>query len=539
MGFVNKIQMYLMERRTGMAKEKKEKLPKELTTAAWILVVGAIPPMLDSTMVNIAINKLQSDLHTSLNMIQWAITGYVLALAVAVPVCGYLVNKINGKKVLQWSLIAFGVFSILSGLAWNIDSFIAFRAVQGFSAGFITLLMTTLLMQITPPDKLGQLMAVVSTPIILGPILGPVIGGAIVQYSNWHWIFYVNAPVVVIAVALNVWKLRDFKPFNPQAKLDWFGTLLLAGGSIGLIYGMMQGSENAKNFFNNQMILFCVIGLGLFVIYGIYNAIRHNNTVLPLRFFKSKHFTAANIGIFLAGIASNGPMLLLPLFFQNTKGFSVIEAALMLVPQGLGMLVARPTIGRLIDRLGARPVVLVSLAISLAGTIPFIFVQANTNLVWLGAVLFVRGIGVGGLQMPMMTDIFIGLDKVDIPGASVGQRIIQNVGSSFGSAVVSAVVTSVILAENISSKVSVHAAAYAKQLQTKLVAHAAASHTTPGTSALTDLNNQVKANATSYGQHLMNTAQLNGYQTAFLVCCLVLVAIAIPALLLSHKKKAA
>ena len=103
---------------------------------------------------------------------------------------------------MQWSLLSFGLFSFLSGIAWNIDSFIIFRAVQGFSAGFITLLMTTLLMQITPPDKLGQLMAVVSTPIILGPIIGPVLGGAIVSGANWHWIFYINIPVVIIAVLL-------------------------------------------------------------------------------------------------------------------------------------------------------------------------------------------------------------------------------------------------------------------------------------------------------------------------------------------------
>lgn len=506
----------------------KEKLPKELTTAAWILVVGAIPPMLDSTMVNIAINKLQSDLHTSLNMIQWAITGYVLALAVAVPICGYLVNKINGKKVLQWALIAFGVFSLLSGIAWNIESFIAFRAIQGFSAGFITLLMTTLLMQITPPDKLGQLMAVVSTPIILGPILGPVIGGAIVQYANWHWIFYVNVPIVILAVALNIWKLRDFAPFNPKAKLDWFGTVLLAGGSIGLIYGMMKGSENAKNFFNSQMIVFCTLGLGLFVVYAIYNAIRHNDTVLPLRFFKNKHFTAANIGIFLAGIASNGPMLLLPLFFQNTRGFSVIEAALMLLPQGVGMFIARPVIGKLIDNLGARPVVLVSAAISLLGTIPFIFVQTNTNLYYLAVILFIRGIGIGGLQMPMMTDIFIGLDKQDIPGASVGQRIIQNVGSSFGSAVVSAVVTAVIVSKNLSS----HVTSYAKQLQAHVVAHAAASHTAPNASAIAG----IKTQTASYGSHLLKAATLNGYQIGFLVSSIMLVVIAFCALFMSSKK---
>ncbi|MGV8974836.1 hypothetical protein [Lactococcus lactis] len=131
--------------------------------------------------------------------------------------------------------------------------------------------------------------------------------------------FYVNIPVVIIAVLLNHFYLSSFKPFNPKAKLDWFGTLLLAGGSVGLIYGMMKGSTNAKNFFNSQMITFVIIGLALFVIYGIYNRIRKNNTVLPLRFFKSKNFTAANIGIFLAGIASNATYAFTATFLSKYK----------------------------------------------------------------------------------------------------------------------------------------------------------------------------------------------------------------------------
>ncbi|PCS01253.1 permease of the major facilitator superfamily [Lactococcus fujiensis JCM 16395] len=136
-------------------KIKTEKLPQDIVRSAWVLAFGALAPMLDSTMVNIAINKLQIDLNTSLNMIQWAITGYVLALAVAIPVCGFFVNHFNGKIVLQVATIAFGLFSMFSGLAWNIQSFIFFRAIQGFSAGFVTLLMSTLLMKIAPKDKLG------------------------------------------------------------------------------------------------------------------------------------------------------------------------------------------------------------------------------------------------------------------------------------------------------------------------------------------------------------------------------------------------
>ena len=172
------------------------------------------------------------------------------------------------------------------------------------------------------------------------------------------------------------------------------------------------------------------------------------------------------------------------------------------------MMVTRPLIGKMIDRMGARPVVLVSLAISLLGTLPFIFVHENINLIWLGLVLFVRGMGIGGLQMPMMTDIFIGLDKQDIPGASVGQRIIQNVGSSFGSAVISAVVTSEI----------------AGQMTTKLH-QLAAMHTNLTPTVIAKAKTSVEKAVT-----------LNGYQLGFHVSSIVLIVIAIPAMFLSQKK---
>ncbi|MDR0199096.1 MAG: multidrug efflux MFS transporter [Streptococcaceae bacterium] len=509
-------------------KTQKDKLPREVLITAWVLAFGAIPGMLDSTMVNIAINKLMLDLHTTLDTIQWAITGYVLALAVAVPISNYLMNHFNGKKLYALFLALFGVGSFLSGIAWNVESFIAFRLIQGFAAGVITLLLTSLLMASTPRDKIGQVMAVVGTPMILGPILGPVIGGAIVQYGNWHWIFYINIPIVAIALVL-IWKLMpDFKPFNPDSKLDWIGTVLLAGFSAGLMYGITKGSS-AKHFFESQeMWVFCSLGLACLVAYIIYDFVKKHDTVLPLKFFAKRNFSAANIAIFLNGIAVNGVMLLLPLYFQNTRGFSTIEAALWLVPQGVGMLIARPLIGNLIDRLGAKPVVLVSIVISFLGSFPLAFVGANSNMIWISVILFIRGIGVGGLTMPLMTDIYMGIDNKDVPAASTGNRIVQNVGSSFGSAVISSIVVAVVT--NYMTDHTASLKAQATQKVAEVIAKAK-------TSGVVPTKEQLTAAAQSVATAAKNTATLHGYQTGFLIASLVLVAIAIPALFLTSKGK--
>lgn len=426
-----------------MVGKKQDKLPKEVTRAAWAIAMAALAPMLDTTMVNIAVNKFGQDFHTTLETIQWVITGYVLALAVAVPVSGWLMDKFNGKKVLIYAELGFIFSSVLAGLSWNIESLIAFRLLQGVSAGVIIPLMTTLLMKVAGPDKLGRLMAVVGTPIILGPIFGPVIGGFIIQLTTWRWIFFINIPFGLIALYLVSKRLDNYEPFNKESKIDWFGIILLAVMSSSIIFGITRAAHFAS-FNNSQTYWYVGIGVIAAIIYGLYNSKKNNKTVMPLNLFKHKSFSASITGMFLAGIATNRPMLLLPLFFQNVRGFTLIEAALAMIPQGVGMLVARPTIGKLIDKIGAKLVVMVSLLITLVGSMPFIFIDEQTNFVLIAIVLFIRGVGVGGITMPLMSDAYTGLLKGQIPQASIASRIVQNVGSSFGSAVLATVVATII-----------------------------------------------------------------------------------------------
>ena len=422
---------------------KKSGLSKEILSAAWAIALGAIAPMLDSTMVNIAIDKLNKDFSTTLDTIQWSITGYVLALAIAVPVSGWLMNKFNGKKILIGAVIAFGVTSVFAGVSWNISSFILFRLLQGFSAGIITPLMSTLLVKTAGREHIGKVMAIVSTPMILGPILGPVIGGFIVQATSWHWIFFINVFIVLIATPLMMKTLPDFEPFNKNSKLDIFGIINLSLMSAAMIYGITKAADHAS-FNNSETILWAGIGLALAVIYIVYNRIRKNQTVLPINLFAHKNFLASSVGLLLANIAVMGPMLILPLFFQNFRHFTAIEAALALIPQGVGMLVTRPMIGKMIDRIGAKYVVMASLVLSLIGSIPLIFITDKTSMIWISIILFIRGTSFGGIMLPLTSDAYTGLGSKQLPEAGVGIHIIENLGSSFGTAVIATVVATVM-----------------------------------------------------------------------------------------------
>lgn len=427
-----------------MSKDKKapelEPIPKNVMNIAWILVLGAVMPLLDSTMVNIAIKHLSNDFSIGLDLIQWVITGYVLSMAISVPLAGWMVQRFNGKWLMIGANIVFLGASIASGLSGSIHSLIIFRIIQGFGAGFIITLVTTLCVEIAGRNRMGRLMSTIGIPTVLGPILGPVIGAVIVQFLSWRYIFFVNIPIGILAIILMTLKLPDFTPANMKAKFDFIGIILLGASSAALIYGITKAAKSAA-FNNSETIGYVVAGIAILAVYMIYAAVKKEQAILPLHLFKMKNFSAVMVGLFLAGIATNGPMLLLPLFFQNIKGFSVLSAGLILIPQGIGMLIARPLIGKLTDRLGARNVVLVSLTLAMVGTIPFVFFNEASSLIAVSIALFVRGIGIGGITIPMMTDAYTGMVKQEIAQASVGTRLMQNIGGAFGSAVLATVVS--------------------------------------------------------------------------------------------------
>lgn len=425
-----------------MTDSKMTKLPKAVLTAAWAIALGAIAPMLDSTMMTIAIQQLTQTFATTLNVIQWAITGYVLALAIAVPISGWLMNHFNGKRIFIGAVIAFGITSVLAGFSWNVTSFIIFRLLQGFSAGIITPLMSTLLVKTAGPENLGRVMAIVSTPMIFGPILGPVLGGFILQVASWHWLFLINVGITLIAVPLMIHSLPNFEPFNRQSRLDGWGILMLSIMSATLIYGVSKAADYAT-FNNGETLLWVGIGVLMAVIYVIYDWRRQHQTVLPLNLFKHGQFAVASSGLFLANIAIMGPMLILPLFFQSFRHFTAIQAALAMMPQGIGMLVTRPLIGKWIDRFGAKRVVLLSLAVALIGSVPLMLMTDQTSMVWIALILFVRGISVGGINLPLTSDAYLGIPEQQLAEAGVGINIIENVGSSFGSALIATIVATI------------------------------------------------------------------------------------------------
>ncbi|WP_367295921.1 DHA2 family efflux MFS transporter permease subunit [Levilactobacillus yonginensis] len=412
---------------------------KNITQIALLLVIGAIAPLLDTTMTNVALATIMKSMAVSVNAVQWVTTSYVLALGIAVPIAGWATNWFDGKQLYLGALIVFLAGSIVSSWANTLPWLVSGRVIQGAAAGFVTPLITTLIVQATGGQNLGKLMAVVGMPAVLIPILGPTIGGYLIQALNWHWIFLINIPLVLISLVLLAWKMPAFPAPKAGKHLDIPSISLLAGLFITAIIGITRFSSGDK-FLSANVLTPLIMATALLLGYILYAWLLPTKALVSLQLFKSATFNASAVILMLSGIAVNGAMFLLPLYLQNSRGLSVVWSGTYLIAQGVGLLLSRSQIGKLTDSIGARWVVLGSILIAIAGTLPFVFFTAKTSTWLLLFVLFIRGIGQGGLTIPVMADSYTGLPQHLVAEATTATRMLQNIGGAMGTAVLATII---------------------------------------------------------------------------------------------------
>lgn len=418
------------------------KIDRNVLTIALVLVAGGLAVIFDSTIVSVALGTLATALHTTVGVIQWVSTAYLLALGVAIPVVGWAQARLGGKRLWMIALTIFLIGSIACSLAWDASSLIAFRVLQGLGGGLMLPLMATLVMQAAGGRSLGSLMAVVSLPAALGPILGPALGGLILTSLDWRWMFWVNVPFCLIGLAL-AWRFLPADAANGRARLDIVGLVLLSPGLVGILYGLSNVSRDG-GFTRPDVVLPVLVGIALLVAF-VFTAIRRRGDALvDIRLLRRRAVASSSAVLFLSGASLYGSMLLLPLFFQRVQGADVLLAGLLLIPQGVGALLSRTVAGRLTDSIGARWVTIGGFALVGVATIPFAVADATTSTWWLMAVLLVRGIGLGAVMIPVMSVAFVGLDRAEVPHASIITRLAQQVGGSFGVAILAVILEAAV-----------------------------------------------------------------------------------------------
>ncbi|GIM89253.1 MDR family MFS transporter [Paractinoplanes toevensis] len=407
-----------------------------LRTAIAVLV-GGVAVILDSTIVSVALHELAADLNADVSTIQWVSTAYLLALGVVIPVVGWLQSHLGAKKLWMAALAVFLLGSVLCSFAWDAPSLIAFRVVQGVGGGAMMPLMMTMIMQAaTGPDR-ARLMSTVALPAAVGPILGPVIGGLILGAGDWRWLFLVNVPLCLAGLFLAGRMIPADAP-GRKVRLDVVGLVLLSPALVALLWGLSNVSGGGG--FAQVDVLLPLIGGALLLAGFIGWALRRRGDALvDLEVLRSRPTWAATTLMFLSGASLYGAMLLLPLYWQELRGETALAAGLLLIPQGVGSLLSRTAAAKLMDHVSARWVALIGFVLVGVATVPFALAGADTATWPLLVALFVRGLGMGMVMIPLMTVAFIGLEREKVPHASIVTRIAQQVGGSVGVALLAVI----------------------------------------------------------------------------------------------------
>jgi EmrB/QacA subfamily drug resistance transporter len=412
--------------------------------AAGVVMIGAVMVILDQTVVTVALPTLERDFNTTLSDVQWIITGYTLALAAVIPLTGWLADRYGTRRIFVISQLLFVVGSVLCGFSWSNASLIGFRILQGLGGGLIMPVGMTILMSITRPDERGRMMAVMGVPMLFGPVLGPTLGGWLVQDVSWRFIFFINLPIGLVGAFLSLTQLRE--PLHRVAKkepLDVIGLLLVTPAVIGLVYGLSQ--PGTYGWGSVQTILPVVAGVVLLVAFCLFE-LRTRYPLIDIRVFRDGAFSASMMLNFLIALGLFGAIFLFPLFLQQIQGYSALNAGLLLGFQGLGAAVAMPISGILTDKIGARRVVPFGLAVLAGATVWMASVSSDTAAPTIATMLVLRGFGMGFSMMPSMSTAFITLAPDRIARATSISNVVQRVASGLGIAIMATVLTNRISA---------------------------------------------------------------------------------------------
>jgi EmrB/QacA subfamily drug resistance transporter len=403
---------------------------------AGVVILGMIMSILDTTIVNVALHTLRSDLHSSISQIQWVITGYLLSLAAVIPVTGWAARRYGAKRVYMVSLVLFTGGSALCAIATSTTTLVLFRVLQGVGGGMIMPVGQLIMAQVAGPKRMGRVMGIVAMPAMLAPILGPVVGGAILQYLHWSWIFLVNVPIGAIALVL-AYRMLPHTDSGHAARLDVLGLALLSSASSALVFGLSELATNSS-LTAPIVVLPVVAGVVLAVLFCVH-ALRVEHPLLDIRLYANRVFAAASLTTFGLGAALFGAMILVPLYYQEVRHESLIATGLLTGPQGLGMLLVMPLAGRFSDRFGGGRVALAGVSLLSLATLPLAFIGSGTSIVVISLVLVLRGVGIGFSFMPAMTAAFASLRPEQLSDATPQLNVLQRIGGAIGTAVLAVV----------------------------------------------------------------------------------------------------
>lgn len=405
----------------------------------WLVAFTVMFPTLieivDTSVVNVSLDHIRGSLSAGIDESTWTITSYLVSNAIIIPMTGWLSRLFGRKRYLIFSISMFTLSSLLCGSAWNLQSLVFFRILQGIGGGALQPISQSILLETFPPRQHGMAMAIFGIGIMFGPIIGPLLGGWITDNWSWHWIFFINIPIGIISILMVLFFIVD-PPYMKRLKMkiDYWGLAFLAIGlgCLQIVLDKGQREDWFSSSFITWLSLTSLVSLILFVIVEFFT----EHPIVNLRIFKKLTFSTGNVVMFFAFFNLLGSIVLLPIYLQTLMGYTSTLAGLVLGPGGIATLIAMPIAGRLVTKIN--PKAILAFGIIVAAYSTYLMSQFNlladfNTIIWPRVVL---GVGMGFLFIPLTTLTMSAIRKEDMGNASAIYNLLRNLGGSFGVAFV-------------------------------------------------------------------------------------------------------
>ncbi|MFJ3492894.1 DHA2 family efflux MFS transporter permease subunit [Streptomyces sp. NPDC086091] len=428
----------------GTPREAPRDAAALLNRTLLVVIIGSMMSVLDMTIVNIAMRSLSVEFGTPLETIQWTATAYTLALAAVIPTAAWVMARIGAKRAYLTALTLFTVGSVLAACAWDAPSLIAFRVVQGLGGGLLMPVGMGMTMAAADREHFGRTMAWLGLPILVGPVLGPVLGGWLLDAASWQWIFLINLPVGILGLILTAKLLRADTPRDPAAvpKLDVLGLLMLSPGLALLLFGLARGGEQ-RDFTGLDTLLPAVAGAVLVAVF-VRRSLTIRHPLLDLSLLTDRTFAVGfgTLALFTSGYF--GAMLLGPVYWQQVRAWDATSTGLLGAPVGLTIGVTMQFAARRADKVNPRRLILAGVAIGALGMALTGLLSAVEDVpAWQPlATMMLMGVGSGMVLMPTTTTASRDLPRERMPAAGTALSINSQLAASVGTALISVVLGS-------------------------------------------------------------------------------------------------
>ncbi|MEW6109391.1 MAG: DHA2 family efflux MFS transporter permease subunit [Nitrospirota bacterium] len=405
----------------------------------WLVALTVMLPTLieiiDISIVNVALDHIRGSLSAGIDESTWSITSYLVSNAIVIPMTGWLSRLFGRKRYLIFSISLFTASSLLCGSAWNLQSLVFFRILQGIGGGALQPISQSILLETFPRKQHGMAMAIFGIGIMFGPIVGPLLGGWITDNWSWHWIFFINIPIGIISILMVLFFIVD-PPYmtKMKMKIDYWGLIFLAAG-LGCLQIVLDKGQ-MENWFSSAFITWLTVISALSLVLFVIVELFAKHPIVNLKTFKNISFSTGNVVMFFAFFNLLGSIVLLPIYLQKLMGYTATLAGMVLGPGGVASLIAMPIAGRLVTKVNPKGILIFGVITAAYST--YLMSQFNLysdfdTVIWPRVVL---GIGMGFLFIPLTTLTMSSVRREDMGNASAIYNLLRNLGGSFGVAFV-------------------------------------------------------------------------------------------------------